>query len=111
MIIIEEKPSIAISGVTSLFISFSFKQEILNVIKTLVKTKYHKDMRTWEAPVSDLANLLDQLTYIDDITLKLWTEDKNIEHPIPKLIDKYKLKPFKHQVEAIEYGLQPNHKA
>ena len=109
MIVIEEKPSASISGVTSLFISFSFKPEIVNVIKSLAKYKYYKDAYTWEVPVSDLATLLDQLTYIDDITLKLWDDRAPKEHLTPALIDQYKLKPFKHQFEAIEYGLQPDH--
>ena len=43
MIVIEEKPSASISGVTSLFISFSFKPEIVSIIKSLAKYKYYKD--------------------------------------------------------------------
>ena len=54
-------------------------------------------------PLSNLSYLLDELTFIDDITLKLKQEDTNKEHY--ELTLKHQYPPFKHQEEAILYGL------
>ena len=107
MINIEERRSDLVSGFTSLFINFKFNKDIVDVIKGLETRAYHKDTFTWEVPVNCLASLLDSLTYIDDITLKLYKDDDSEDVLIPK--GKYKSKPFQHQIEAVEYGLNnPN---
>ena len=103
MINIEERKCQKLSGITSLFLSFNFNPEIINIIKTYDKYVYDKKTYTWELPVNALSYLLDNLTYIDDITLKLYKEDSNRIHYYPKL--QYKTKPFQHQLEGIEYGL------
>ena len=100
--IVENKPS-KLSGVTSLYVSFSYNPEIINIIKSCDKYVYDKKTYTWELPITTLTYLLDNLTYIDDITLKLYKEDSNTEHYYPKLL--YKTKPFKHQLDGIEFGL------
>lgn len=100
--IVEKKPE-KLSGITSLFVSFDFKPEIVTVIKMADKAVYNKSNYTWELPLTSLAYLLDELTYLDDITLTLYKEEKEEKHYYPKLT--YKTKPFKHQLEAIEYGL------
>ena len=100
---IEERKCEKLSGITSLFLSFKFNQEIINIIKTYDKYVYDKKTYTWELPVNALSYLLDNLTYIDDIELKLYQEDKNKVYFYPKL--KYKTPPFKHQLEGIEYFL------
>lgn len=48
---------------------------------------------------------MDNLTYIDDIELSILKDDKEETHYVPKLIPTYKSKPFKHQLEGIEFGL------
>lgn len=100
---IEERKCEKLSGITSLFLSFKFNQEIINIIKTYDKYVYDKKTYTWELPVNSLSYLLDNLTYIDDIELHLYKDDCNKVHFIPKLT--YKTKPFQHQLEGIEYGL------
>ena len=104
MIQIEERRSDLVSGFTSLFINFKFDKQIVDVIKGAETRAYHKDTYTWEVPVNCLAYLLDSLTYLDDITLKLYREESDEEVLIPK--GKYKSKPFDHQLEAVKYGLQ-----
>ena len=103
MILIREGKCQKLSGITSLFLSFPFNKEVINTIKSYDKYVYDKNTYTWELPVNALAYLLDNLTYLDDITLQLMQEDKDAVHYIPKL--EYKTKPFKHQLEGIEFGL------
>ena len=103
MINIEEKTATKCSGLTSLYITFDFNMEIVNVLKqSPEKSFYDKNTHIWESPITSLAHLLDTLTYLDDIVLKLRTEDSEETHFYPKLVDSYKIPPFKHQLEAIE---------
>lgn len=104
MIYIEEKPCRKLSGFSSLFISFKFNKDIIPVLKQTDKYIYNEENRDWEIPITSLAYLLDNLTYIDDITLKLYSEENETETLIPK--GKYKTKPFQHQLDAISYGLK-----
>lgn len=55
--------------------------------------------------MTELAFLLDSLTFLDDIKLVLKQEDKNKEHLIPMHAAEYKLPAFQHQLEGIEWGL------
>ena len=102
--IIEAKPT-KLSGISSLYISFNFKSEIVNIIKTCSKYIYDKNTYTWELPLTELSYLLDELTYIDDIKLTLLEDNNQKEHFYPKCTSLYKSKPFQHQLEAIEWGL------
>ena len=56
MIKICEKEPNKISGVSSLFLSFSYNPEIINVIKAYDKYVYDKKTYTWELPVNALSH-------------------------------------------------------
>ena len=105
--IIEAEPT-KLSGITSLYISFDYNPEIVATIKLCDKYIYNNKNYTWEVPVTSLAFLLDELTYIDDITLKLKVEEESKEHFYPKLNNIYRTKPFDYQLEGIEFGLNMN---
>ena len=104
MITIEENDPIKLSGTSSLILKFSYNSGIIDIIKSCDKYIYHPQYKFWELPCNTLAYLLDELTYYDDITLIL-KKDKPKKLFYPKLTDKYKTKPFKHQLEGIEWGL------
>lgn len=105
--IIEREPT-KLSGLSSLYITFDYKREIIDIIKTLDKYIYNPKTYTWEVPITNLAYLLDEFVYWDDISLQLKKEDSNKVHYYPKCQDQYKSKPFDHQMEAIEYALNVN---
>lgn len=105
MITIEEKDPLKLSGTTSLHVSFPYNAEAINIIKCARNYSYDRKTYQWELPLTELSYLLDSLTYIDDITLILKSDDKNKIHYYPKLADKYKVPAFQHQLEAIEWGL------
>ena len=75
MIRIREASPTKLSGLTSLYVSFDFNPEIVPIIKSCEKYIYDKKTYTWELPLTSLAYLLDNLTYIDDITLTLAKDD------------------------------------
>ena len=110
--ITELRPPIKISGLTSLGVSFSFNQEILNVVKSFSPAHYHKKINMWELPTIYLPELLDKLTFYDDIDLTLAdpNEIQQIsESPVTvEELTKFKVKPFQHQVDAVNFGLAHN---
>ena len=97
------------SGKSSLLI-YSFDYETAAQIeKTLdeldVPAVWHKKILKFEVPVIFLSDIVDRLVYVDDIKLKLLDNKKKNQIKTELLVD-YKLKPFKHQEEAIKYGLE-----
>ena len=116
MITIQEiSPAKKISGLSSLLISFDFNQYIVDAIKTIPTSYYHKKEKQWEVPICYLGRILDNLTFLDEIQLKLldtpesgqfrFNRKYNLE-PLSE-IEKvsFKMKPFEHQLEAINFGL------
>lgn len=106
MIKIEEKIPLRCSGLTSLFITFKYDKNIVDVIKNLDGSLYHKKEVIWETPIINLSNLIDSLCEIDSIELNLLKErdKKNTQ---------FEIGPFKttllpHQVVGVQYGLNHN---
>jgi SNF2 family DNA or RNA helicase len=98
----EDKPN-KLSGNTSLFLSFGFNQEVIDVIKSSKSYNYNKNTKVWEVPVTSLSYLLDNLVYHDDIILTVKEENEKKEETLPIL--NYKTKPFPYQLDGITYGL------
>ena len=137
MIYILETIPVKMSGKTSIAIKFDFNSEVVEFLKTFPCYYYHKKEFVWELPMNSLSDLLDGLTKIDDIKLKLLPETINENEPIsnqtvsdntndlerpensqlglkidpkssltPDEIYNFKEKPFAHQIEAINFGLE-----
>ena len=100
MIWIKEGPTRSLPGLSSLFVTFDFKQQIVDELKLFPTFIFNPNHKDWELPTSNLSQLLDTLTNIDDIHLSLIeTKPQDfVEYP---LCD-YKIKPFKHQIDAIQ---------
>lgn len=101
MIYIKEEKTKQVPGLTSLFVSFDYNKDVVEVVKSCDGSKYNKKNKIWEVPILNLSYLLDMLVLIDDVTLQL-VKDKN-----PKV---YKYEPkddllFPHQVEGVQFGL------
>ena len=111
MIYIRETIPIKMSGKTSFLISFAYDPKVVDAIKTLPVKQYIKNIQAWEIPSDCLAEALDTLTFLDNIqliTLPETEEDSNQgDFDLTQAeIDQLHFKPYKHQVEGINYGLQ-----
>ena len=116
MITIQEiSPPLKISGLSSLMVSFDYNQYIVDAIKTIPTSYYHKAKKLWEIPIVYLSRLLDNLTFLDEIQLQLLNTPKNGKfhfnrkfnlEPLSE-IEKvsFKAKPFPHQLEAVDFLL------
>lgn len=118
MITIQEiYPPRKLSGLSSFLIGFDFNMDIVNTLKTLPTYYYHKKDYKWEIPACYISKVLDLLTPIDSIQLSLldWPAngpmgfkhlDPEASKPLTEAeLDTFKLRPFDHQIEAINYGL------
>ena len=113
--IYEISPPQKISGLSSLIVQFDYNEYIVDSIKTIPTAHYHKKEKVWELPVCYLGRLLDSLTFLDEIQLKLLDAPENGEITFNKKYNlepltetekiSFKMKPFEHQLEAINFGL------
>lgn len=104
MIYIEEKKANKIPGGTSLFVSFDYKPEIVEILKQTTVAHYDKKSHIWEVPCVDLSYLLDNLCYIDEITVKVLNVVTNTNNE-KVVLNEFKTTPFEYQKQGIEYGL------
>lgn len=105
MIIIEERKAAKLPEVSSLFMTMNFYNKALfDVLVQMQESIYNDKIREFEFPLNRLCFLVDMLTKYDDVSFK----------PLKESIDKdtntcsgarFKVKPFKHQVEGINFGL------
>lgn len=91
-------------GLSSLFVRFSYNENIVNALKSISGGIYDKTEKTWEFPISSLSVLLDVLCEFDDIKLELMKEPKKEETAV-ELQSKLHFKPYPYQEEGIKFGL------
>ena len=112
--ITEISPCRKMTGKSSFLINFDFNQKIVDTLKTIPTYYYHKSDYSWEIPINYLSMALEALTFIDDVYLHLLpaeeSEPKQIDFKLTKAeIDQFRFKPFDHQIEGINFGLDPKH--
>lgn len=105
MIRIEEKQTIVLPGITSLFVTFDFNRAVVDVIKSLENVNYNENTYTWEIPLTGLGEFLDRATMIDDIELKLMEDTHTVADNVDVMSFPYKTIPLEHQYDGIRYGL------
>ena len=113
--IYEISPPNKISGLSSLVVKTDYNQFVVDVLKTIPTYNYDKKTKLWEFPIIYLGRLLDNLTFLDDIQLTLLNTPESSEfnfnrkynlEPLSEIEkNSFKLKPFNHQLEAVDFGL------
>ena len=89
----------------ALFVSFAYNQKIVDTIKSYPTRYWNKDSKEWEVPLKKLTNLITDLSdFSFDITGK-YVELEAKKAEVPSNF-KFKTKPFEHQIEGFNYGLQ-----
>ena len=112
--ITEISPCRKMTGKSSFLINFDFNQKIVDTLKTIPTYYYHKSDYSWEIPINYLSMALEALTFIDDVYLYLLPDEsdnpKQIDFKLTKTeIDQFRFKPFDHQIDGINFGLDPKH--
>lgn len=104
MIKIFEDKSRKVPGFTSFFIQFDYNKEIIKLFSDIDCKYFHKKDALWEIPLVNLQAAVDILTLFDDIDINI-LEYKEIPYIDYHIENKGKTKLFKHQIEAVNYGL------
>lgn len=90
----------------SVFLSFEYNVDVLNVVRALPQRQWHANDKQWEVPLKTLPKLLDSIDWAEwhihsDEYVELITEE-NVETPSEF---EFKTKPFSHQIDGFNYGL------
>jgi len=113
MITIKLNKSDKCNGEYSLYISFPYNQNIVNVMREQTIRYWHPDTKEWEIPAKSFDSLKKQLkdyeihlANFNENQFKQLFNDKVINY-IPEEY-KFKIKPFSHQIDGVNYGLKYN---
>ena len=110
MITIKIDKSNKCNGEYSLYISFPYDQNIVNIMRKQTIRYYNLNTKEWELPINKFGTIQNLLK---DYTLNIVNSNEDLfktdltqkqYNYIPKDY-KFKIQPFKHQIECIEYGL------
>ena len=104
----EIAPPNKVSGLSSAIVSFDYNPILVDAIKSVPCAQYDKKTHFWEVPINYLGQLLDAMSLVDNVQLSLldYNERENEIEEISDLeLSQLKWEPFKHQVEAINFGL------
>lgn len=106
MIKLDIRKSEKCSGENSIFISFPYDADIIDILRAQTFVRYWiPENKEWEFPIEALEKLLLSLSRyemeinVEDIDV---LKDKDIE--IPKGF-KFKTAPYEHQIEGVKYGI------
>ena len=107
MIRIQERTTVKLPGLTSLFVSFDFNKLIVEELKLLGNTHYDPDTKEWEVPLTSLSEFVDRVCKLDAISLQLAQGHAQAQHKDLTLnLESYRTTPFDYQREGIQWGLQ-----
>lgn len=106
MINVQERECEKLSGITSLFLSFSYDENLIAWLKQNIDVyNYNKKTKEWEIPVTYFAKVVDNFSSFDDLEVSFYNKEDVIDYSKITLTQHYKLKPFPYQEEAIKYGI------
>lgn len=88
----------------ALFISFEYDAKVVSIIRDFPTRYYNRDNTEWELPFNKLLELINKL---EDYDIDITGEYVSLEKPKAKMPKgfEFKTKPFEHQIEAFNYGL------
>ena len=105
MILIEERSSQKLPNLTSLYFKLSFIDKLIEESLSQQQIYYlNKNTNEYELPLTRLFYLINLFIKYDDVTFKPFNKSKVVYKKIPSDY-KFKVKPYKYQLEGIEYGL------
>lgn len=107
----EQSPPYKLPGTISFFVKFNYSKNIVDTMHFIPNAIYHKKLQCWEIPVTSLSRAIDSLSNLDELYLKFNKEELDIDVKNFNSIDsnKFKTKPYKYQLDGINYGMQSNH--
>lgn len=104
MIIIEERKSVKLPNLTSLFFKLPFvNKTVENQIEQLKLQHLNKRTGEYEIPITRLFFIVNLLVKFDDVKINFYKEKERTQLSCKGTHFKYK--PYSYQIEGIDYGL------
>lgn len=113
--ITEIMPAAKVSGLSSFLVRFNFRQDLVDAMKTIPGAYYHKKIQVWEVPANHIAETLDILTFLDEISINFYDYPENSPEREygdsggillnDNEVNSFRVRPYDHQLAAINYGL------
>lgn len=89
----------------SAFVSFDYDSTIVNTLRELPFKNYNPETTEWEIPCDKVGTLVSKLSdFKIDIKGNLSVFENSKDFELPENFE-FKTKPFSHQLEGVEYGL------
>lgn len=107
MINIRVEESKHVNGEYSMFITFPYDSKIVSVIRGFSNRYWDKANTEWELPLAKLGEFVNSLK---EYEISLYGKYVSLTKPEAKIPEgfEFKTKPFEHQIEGFNYGLQNN---
>ena len=105
MISIRVDKSNKLNGDISMFVSFPYNQEVIDVVRSFPSKWWHADVKEWELPLDKMQKLVDKLPGQEFEISGNYVSLTKPPAEVPNGFE-FKTKPFQHQLEAFQYGLQ-----
>lgn len=96
-------------GETSLYVTFNYKPEIVEILKQCEVYNYDKKTQTWEVPATSLHTLLDKFCLVDQVLLEFQEDTPEKPTELVQISQSYRTNPYPYQLEGITYGLNNPH--
>lgn len=104
MIVLEERKAKKIPSVTSIFLPLTeYNPQLFDMVIQMQGTVFHKAEREIEIPANKLMFTVKTLRKFDDVKFIPLKEKRQSEKTCKGHV--FKVTPYKHQLEAIDYGL------
>lgn len=94
-----------VNGEWAMFLSFPYQSQIVDVVREFPSKWWHAEDKEWELPLDKLQKLTEKLPGQEFEISGLYVSFTKKKVEIPEGFE-FKTKPFTHQMEAFEYGLQ-----
>ena len=105
MISIRVDKSNKLNGDISMFVSFPYNQEVIDIVRSFPSKWWHADVKEWELPLDKMQKLVDKLPGQEFEISGNYVSLTKPPAEVPNGFE-FKTKPFQHQLEAFQYGLQ-----
>ena len=105
MIKIDVRKPGQLAGENSLFISFPFDSKLLAIVRTFPIKYWHAQDKEWELPFNKLGEFISKVPEQEiEINAEQYVSLEKKQAKVPEGF-KFKTKPFEHQVDGFNYGL------
>ena len=104
MINVSISEPVKLYGEMSIFVSFPYNEQLVNLMRSCSERYWHSGDKCWELPISELERIVPYFGNEYSISSTLSYVEKSHSIDVPTNYE-FKTKPFQHQLDAVSFGL------